>query len=159
MGAQCRVNSQDSRVWGVLPTDVQITRSGGEKSTMTKATRLVLAVALAAGSVLIFAGPASARVVIKARADNTWSAGGHVFANIGEKVIWKNPTSDLHDVKSYNQGKQWRLERTQLRTNNRNQVTRRFNQRGDYYFRCTLHSFRNEDGEWEGMVGIVHARP
>jgi len=125
---------------------------------MTKSAQLLLAAMLAASSVLVFAGPASARVVIKARANNTWSAGGHIFARIGEKVIWKNPTSSLHDVKSYNQGKQWRLKRTQLRTNNRNQVVRRFKTRGNYYFRCTLHSFRNEDGRWEGMVGILHAR-
>ena len=124
---------------------------------MTKAIRLLLATALAAGSVLMFAGPASARVVIKARAEK-WSAGGHHFAKFGEKVIWKNPTSGRHDVKSYNQGKRWRLKRTQLQTNSRNQVVRRFKKRGNYYFRCTLHSTRDGNGGFEGMVGIVHAR-
>lgn len=124
---------------------------------MTRMIRLLLAVTLATSALLISAGPAWARVVIKARGDN-WSAGGHIFAEVGEKVIWKNPTSRVHDVKSYNQGETWRLRRTQLQTNNRNKVVRRFMQPGDYYFRCTLHSFRNEQGQWEGMVGIVHAR-
>ena len=124
---------------------------------MTKMIRLLLAVILATSALLICAGPAWARVVIKAR-DNSWSAGGHIFADTGEKVIWKNPTSRVHDVKSYNQGERWRLKRTQLKTNNRNKVVRRFMKPGDYYFRCTLHSFRNEDGQWEGMVGILHAR-
>ncbi|CAN5547647.1 hypothetical protein BH20ACT23_BH20ACT23_22460 [soil metagenome] len=123
----------------------------------TKMARLLLATVLAAGSVLMFAGPASARVVIKARTDSSWGP-DHPFAKIGEKVIWKNPTSNLHDVKSYNQGKTWRLPRKQLQTNNRNQVVRRFKKRGNYYFRCTIHSFRDGDGKWEGMIGIVHAR-
>jgi hypothetical protein len=124
---------------------------------MTKMIRLLLVVTVATGALLICAGPAWARVVIKARDDN-WSDGGHIFAEIDEKVVWKNPTSRRHDVKSYNQGERWRLRRTQLRTNNRNKVVRRFNKPGNYYFRCTLHSFRNEEGEWEGMVGILHAR-
>ena len=126
---------------------------------MTKSTtRLLLVTILVAASVPMFAGPASARVVIKARTNMTWSAGGHIFAKIGEKVIWRNPTSGPHDVKSYNKGKRWRLARTNLRTNSRNQVARRFKSRGNYYFRCTLHSFSDGNGGYEGMVGIVHAR-
>jgi plastocyanin len=122
------------------------------------ATRLLLVTILVAASVPMFVPPASARVVIKARANNRWSAGGHIFAKIGEKVIWKNPTSAPHDVKSYNQGKRWRLARTNLRTNSRNKVARRFKSRGNYYFRCTLHSSPDGNGGYEGMVGIVHAR-
>lgn len=79
-------------------------------------------------------------------------------SQIDEKVIWKKPTWTRHDVKSYNQGKRWRLKRTQLKTNSRNQVVRRVKKRGDYYFRCTLHSFPDGNGGFEGMVGIVHAR-
>ncbi|MGH2750618.1 MAG: cupredoxin domain-containing protein [Actinomycetota bacterium] len=124
----------------------------------TRMTRLLVAAVLAAGSTLISVEPASARVVIKAKANNKWSAGGHHFAKIGEKVVWKNPTSGPHDVKSYNQGKTWRLGRKQLKTNSRNKVVRGFKKRGNYYFRCTLHSSRDENGNWEGMVGIVHAR-
>ena len=127
-------------------------------TTVPKTTTRLLAVAVVVASVLYIAGPAAGRVVIRARA-KTWSAGGHIFATLGEKVVWRNPTSGPHDIKSYNQGKRWRLERTQLKTNSRNQVMRRFETRGNYYFRCALHSFRNDDGKWEGMVGIVHARP
>jgi plastocyanin len=123
-----------------------------------RATRLLLVTILVGASVPMFAAPASARVVIKARANNRWSDGGHIFAKIGEKVIWKNPTSAPHDVKSYNQGKRWRLARTNLRTDSRNKVVRRFKRRGNYYFRCTLHSFPDGDGGFSGMVGIVHAR-
>jgi plastocyanin len=111
-----------------------------------------------ATSVPVFAAPTSARVVIKARTNNTWTAGGHIWAKIGEKVIWKNPTSAPHDVKSYNQGKRWRLKRTNLRTNSRNQVVRRFKKRGNYYFRCTLHSSPDGNGGYSGMIGTVHAR-
>lgn len=125
---------------------------------MTRATRLLLMTIVVAASVPMFAAPATARVVIKARTNNTWTAGGHIWAKIGEKVIWKNPTSAPHDVKSYNQGKRWRLKRTNLRTNSRNEVVRRFKRRGNYYFRCTLHSFSDGNGGYEGMVGIVHAR-
>jgi len=119
---------------------------------MTKATRLLLATVLAVVSVLMFAAPAAARVVIKARTDNSWT--GHISAKIGEKVIWRNPTFSAHNVKSYNQGKRWRLQRTQLNINNGNQVVRRFKKRGNYYFRCTVHS----DSDGNGMVGIVRVR-
>jgi plastocyanin len=125
---------------------------------MTRATRLLLTTIVVVASVPIFAVPASARVVIKARANNRWSAGGHIYAKIGEKVLWKNPTSAPHDVKSYNLGKRWRLKRTNLRTNSRNKVVRRFKKRGNYYFRCTLHSFPDGSGGFLGMIGIVHAR-
>ena len=83
---------------------------------------------------------------------------GHISARIGEKVIWRNPTFTPHNVKSYNQGKRWRLQRAQLETNNRNQVVRRFKKRGNYYFRCTLHSFSDGNGGYGGMVGIVRVR-
>jgi plastocyanin len=123
---------------------------------MTKATRLLLAMVLAAGSVLMFAAPAAARVVIKAKTGNTWT--GHISAKVGEKVIWRNPTLIAHNVKSYNQGKRWRLRRTELETNNRNQVVRRFKKRGNYYFRCTIHSSSDGNGGYVGMVGIVRVR-
>jgi plastocyanin len=122
---------------------------------MTKATRLLLAMVLAAGSVLMFAAPAAARVVIKAN-NRSWT--GHFSAKIGEKVIWRNPTFEPHNVKSYNQGKRWRLRRTQLKTNNRSQVVRRFKKRGNYYFRCTIHSTSDGSGGYVGMVGIVRVR-
>jgi plastocyanin len=123
---------------------------------MTKATRLLLAMVLAAGSVLMFAAPAAARVVIKAKEGNSWT--GHISAKIGEKVIWRNPTFGPHNVKSYNQGKRWRLQRTQLEINNGNQVVRRFKKRGNYYFRCTIHSSSDGNGGYVGMVGIVRVR-
>jgi plastocyanin len=123
---------------------------------MTKVTRLLLAMVLAVGSVLMFAAPAAARVVVKAKEGNTWT--GHISAKIGEKVIWRNPTFERHNVKSYNQGKRWRLRRTELETNNRNQVVRRFKKRGNYYFRCTLHSIPDGKGGYERMVGIVRVR-
>ena len=123
---------------------------------MTKATRLLLATVLAAGSVLMSAAPAAARVVIKARTDNSWT--GHISARIGEKVIWRNPTFSPHNVKSYNQGKRWRLRLTQLKTNNGNQVVRRFKKRGNYYFRCRIHSVSDGNGGYDGMVGIVRVR-
>jgi plastocyanin len=127
-----------------------------EMSKMTKAARLLLATVLAAGTVLMFAAPAAARVVIKAKTGNSWT--GHISANIGEKVIWRNPTFSAHNVKSYNQGKRWRLQQTQLETNNGNQVARRFKKRGNYYFRCTIHSSPDGKGGYNGMVGIVRVR-
>ena len=119
---------------------------------MSRLARLLLVVMLTAGSMNMLVPPVSAREVIKARRVS-WT--GNVVAKVGEKVIWKNPTLSLHNVKSYNQGKRWRLRETQLQTSSGNQVTRRFKKRGRYYFRCTLHSRSDGNGGFVGMVGIV----
>jgi plastocyanin len=119
-------------------------------------SRLLVAVMLAAGSMILVAAPASAREVIKARSGNSWT--GNIVAQVGEKVIWTNPTFQNHNVKSYNQGKKWRLRRTLLQISNGNQVTRKFRKRGKYFFRCTLHSTPNGNGGFNGMIGIVRVR-
>ena len=63
-----------------------------------------------------FADPRPLSLLSRAKTGNSWTGG--VSARIGEKVIWRKPTFIRHNVKSYNQGKTWRLQRTLLETTN-----------------------------------------
>lgn len=126
-----------------------------------KAIRVTLVGALVAGAIAMTQSVTlAAPRVIKAKNDcgsesNCWSPGdGHVSANVGQKVIWKNPTNRIHDVKSMNTGKDWNLKRTRLKRDG-GRYSRRFKKPGLYYYRCTIHSTKTENG-WDGMWGIVH---
>lgn len=118
---------------------------------------LVAATVLAAG--IVVATPASAAVdqVIRAGAQR-WRP-EHSFVRLGRDgravVKWVNRTSRVHDLKSTNEGTDWRLRRKTLRRGD--SVRKVFRRRGNYYFRCVIHSVR-EDGRYIGMVGIVHVR-
>lgn len=130
---------------------------------LSRTTRLILVLALIAGSLAIAAPPAGAAptYVVKAKSGDRWSGDGpqritHA-AKPGKKVIikWKNPTTRRHDVKSLNTGKNWSMARKNLRPRNKNVVKRTFKRTGRYYFRCTIHS-AFVGGEWTGMVGQIH---
>ncbi len=130
---------------------------------LSRTTKLMVAVALIAGSVSIAAPAANAAptYTVKAKSGADWS--GFSSQNIthaakpGAKVTikWKNPTNLQHDVKSLNTGKDWRMSRKNLQPRGGNVVTRDFKSTGRYWFRCTIHS-AFVGGEWTGMVGQVH---
>ena len=134
-------------------------------SMLSKTTKLILIVALIAGSVSIAAPGANAAptYTVKAKTNDRWTGqtvGGVAIthaAKPGAKVTirWKNPTTRQHDVKSLNTGKDWSMSRKHLQPNNGNVVTRSFKSRGRYWFRCTIHS-AFVGGEWTGMVGMIH---
>jgi plastocyanin len=135
----------------------------GYISVLSRTTKLMLVVALVAGSLSIAAPVANAAPTYKVKAKTTdrWSGFGNPplthAAKPGKKVIikWKNPTSRQHDVKSLNTGKDWSMARKHLQPNSGNVVKRTFKAKGRYWFRCTIHS-AFVGGEWTGMVGIIH---
>jgi plastocyanin len=131
---------------------------------LSRTTKLILVLALVAGSLAIAAPAANAAptYTVKAKTGDRWS-GTRPWPYIthaakpGAKVIiqWKNPTTRRHDVKSLNIGKDWTMATKNLRPRNKNVVRRTFRRTGRYYFRCTIHSAK-VGGEWRGMVGQVH---
>ena len=120
--------------------------------------RLTLVSALA----LALALPGSAygaRSVVKATQLNDWSPYKTVITK-GDKVIWKNPTTDgHHNLKSYkgpsNVKGGW-LPLKEFHPGAR--FAKTFNKTGKYYFRCPLHSTL-VDGECGGMCGFIKVRP
>jgi len=128
----------------------------------SRAVRLIVVLGLVAASSVFTAGPASpagADLVIKSTGQTARWKPKHSFVRMGKDgkaiVKWKNPTNTVHDIKSTNEGKDWFLRRTTLRKGDSKSKT--FKARGNYYFRCTIHSVR-QSGGYMGMVGIVHVR-
>jgi plastocyanin len=131
----------------------------GEVLMLSRTSKLILAVALVAGSLAIAAPAATAAptYTVKAKAGDRWGPGRTHAAKPGAKVIikWKNPTNRRHDVKSVNTGKNWSMAKKVLRPKNRNVVKRTFRRTGRYHYRCTIHSAW-VGGKWTGMVGQIH---
>jgi plastocyanin len=133
---------------------------------LSRTAKLMLIVVLVAGSLSIAAPVANAAptYTVKAKTNDQWT-GFRIqgdpplthAAKPGGKVIikWKNPTTRRHDVKSLNTGKDWSMARKHLQPNNGNVAKKTFKAKGRYWFRCTIHSALVE-GEWTGMVGIIH---
>jgi plastocyanin len=113
----------------------------------SSARRPFLALALASGLVLSFAGTAHAREIVRAT-DNEFRP-ARVAVSVGEKVIWRNTGDNPHTVTAYsaNWGKNTTIfsgERT----------SRRFAEAGIYKYRCRFHS--SLDGrQCNGMCGRV----
>jgi plastocyanin len=135
----------------------------GYISMLSRATKLIMVLALVAGSLAIAAPAANAAptYTVKAKSNDRWTGEGpqaitHA-AKPGGKVIvkWKNPTNRHHDVKSLNTAKDWSMSRKTLQPGNGNVVKRTFKGKGRYYFRCTVHS-DFVSGKWTGMVGQIH---
>jgi len=126
---------------------------------LSRTTKLILVLALVAGSVAI-AAPANAvpTRTAKAAAGDRWQPGTvHLFRQNGKGIVkWKNPTNRVggHDVKSFNKGSTWNLDRTFLRNNNGSTAKKTFKKAGTFWFRCTIHSAK-VNGEFTGMIGKV----
>ena len=127
---------------------------------LSSTSRLILVLALVAGSVAVAAPAANAvpTKTVKAAAGDRWQPGTtHLFRQGGRGVvIWKNPTNRAggHDVKSLNIASDWRLKRTFLRNNSKSTARKTFRKAGTFWFRCTIHSAR-VGGKWTGMIGKV----
>jgi plastocyanin len=127
---------------------------------LSRTTKLILLLALVAGSVAIAAPAANAvpTEVVKAASGDRWQPGTtHLFRQGGKGIVkWKNPTNRLggHNVKSLNVGSTWNLPKTFLKNNNKSVAKKTFRRAGTFWFRCTLHSAK-VGGQWTGMVGKV----
>lgn len=106
--------------------------------------------ALTAVLLVSFGGVGLAKTYrVKARANDTWRK-VHTYIGKGDRVVWKNRDSKLHDVTAY--GKGWKVKR-QLEPGDR--FKKRFKKRGTFRYRCTIHS-GIVGGKCQGMCGFVH---
>ena len=126
---------------------------------LSRTSKLLLVVALVAGSLAIAAPAANAvptKTVNAAASPPRWKPGtAHLFRQGGKGIIkWKNPTRKGHNVKSINVGAKWKMTAKQLRTRNRNTVKRTFKRPGTFWSRCTFDSAK-VGGKWQGMVGKI----
>lgn len=86
---------------------------------------------------------------VKATGDDTWRPTLRTIHK-GDKVVWKNPTDDLHNVTAYSNN--W-SKNTQLPPDQR--TSKRFNQRGTYKYYCTEHGHVTNSGVCHGMCGKI----
>ncbi len=95
-----------------------------------RVSKLLLVVALVAGSLAIAAPVANAvpTKTVKATSGDRWKPGTvHLYRRGGKGVVkWTNPTNRVggHDVKSINEGARWFLKRKHLKNNSKNFVGR-----------------------------------
>lgn len=113
----------------------------------SSARRPFLALALASGLVLSFAGTAHAREIVRAT-DNQFRP-ARVAVSVGEKVIWRNTGNNPHTVTAY--GGNWRKNEP-LAPGER--TSRTFTLAGIYKYRCTIHSSL-DGGQCTGMCAKV----
>ena len=116
-----------------------------------KVRKLALAVTAlaAAASVAGSQAPAvGASVRVKATRNETWSPKTKSVAR-GTKVVWKNPSSDSHNLVAYKGG--WSKSASLAEGG---KTSYRFRKSGKYSYRCTIHS--DFDGNrCDGMCGKV----
>ena len=121
--------------------------------TMDRRTRRIGAavVGLSVAGSMLFAGggPVSADTGrVKARANDTWRK-KHTYIGKGDRVVWKNPDSEQHDVTFY-RGSSFSAP---LPPGGR--VKKKFRKKGTLLYRCAIHS-GIVDGSCQGMCGFVH---
>ncbi len=85
---------------------------------------------------------------VKARSNDTWKK-KHTYIEKGDRVVWKNPDSEEHDVTFY-RGTTFSAP---LPPGGR--AKKKFKKKGTSLYRCTLHS-GIVDGGCQGMCGFVH---
>jgi plastocyanin len=86
---------------------------------------------------------------VRATEDDRWDPKTQeIFKN--DKIIWRNPTDDEHNVKSW--GGNWDYRSGELETGEF--AEKRFRNRGTFRYRCTYHSFV-DDGVCNGMCGKI----
>ena len=111
--------------------------------------RTVAVGTVAAGALLLTAGPVPAGSVrVKATNSDSFSPATKRVAR-GTKVVWKNPSDSRHNVTAYSSN--WSKSSTIEEGQRTKQV---FRKRGTYKYRCTLHS--SMDGrKCDGMCGKI----
>jgi plastocyanin len=87
-------------------------------------------------------------VVARGGSDGEWRPATRTIT-VGDKVIWRNPTSKKHDVKAYRGP--WN-KYTVLEPGETTQ--KRFTEAARYKYRCSLHS-TFVDGKCIGMCGKI----
>jgi plastocyanin len=85
---------------------------------------------------------------VKATSSDKWKK-VHTYIGSGDKVTWKNPDSEMHDLTSYN-GK-WANETL----NPGDSFRKKFSKKKTYFYRCTIHS-GIVGGKCQGMCGFIH---
>jgi len=121
---------------------------------LSSASKLILVLALVAGSLAIAAPAANAvpTKTVKATTNSWQPKKVRLVRRNGKGIIkWTNPTGVGHDVRSSNKGTNWTMATKTLQTFDGNVVKRTFKKKGTYYFRCTIHAGL-------GMVGKVIVR-
>ena len=110
--------------------------------------RIIGAAALA---LLVLAPTASlgASFNVRATQNDTWNPTPKTIHK-GDKVVWKNPTSDLHNIKAYSPN--W-SKSTQLPPGQ--QTSKRFGKRGTYKYYCSEHGHVTNSGVCHGMCGKI----
>ena len=108
-----------------------------------------LAAMTIAGSLTLGSVPGmAAKAKVKARSNDTWKS-KHTYIGKGDRVIWKNPDSEQHDVTFY-VGSRFSASLPPGGT-----VKKRFKKKKTYLYRCAVHS-GIVNGECQGMCGFVH---
>jgi plastocyanin len=119
-------------------------------------TMAILLVGITFGSVVADTGVAWADTY-RVRAYRTDSGAwrwrpAHRFIADGDYIRWRNPTSVTHTVRAYDAGTDWNYSVSLAPGTS---VRRKFNRRGNFYYRCTIHS-KLANGVCSGQCGIIH---
>ena len=110
----------------------------------------ILISSLAALLLLAMSGTGFAKSYrVRATASDQWKK-VHTYIGKGDRVVWKNPDSEDHDVTAYGRG--WKLSET---LSPGESVKKRFKKKGTFRYRCQLHS-GIVGGKCQGMCGFIH---
>jgi plastocyanin len=110
--------------------------------------RLLLA-ALVVGLLLVPSTALTAGKRVKATGNDTWNPVTKTISK-GQRVVWKNPTNDLHTVTSY--GNNWNKDANLAPEGS---TSKRFGQKGTYKYVCTEHGHVANNGACHGMCGKI----
>jgi plastocyanin len=114
------------------------------------AARRIFVAGLASVLLVSMTGTSFAKTYrVKARGNDTWKK-VHTYIGKGDRVVWKNPDSEVHDVTRY--AGRWKVSK---RLEPGDSFRKRFKKKGTYSYRCTLHS-GIVGGKCQGMCGFVH---
>jgi plastocyanin len=111
--------------------------------------RRILAVLIGLALALSLAGAALAATSRVKASGEKWKP-KHDYIGRGDKVVWKNPTNKVHDIKAYGGG--WRFSKI---LSPGKSAGRKFQKRGTYKYRCVRHS-GIVGGRCQGMCGLIH---
>jgi plastocyanin len=116
--------------------------------TQSRTRRTVLAVV--AGGVLLGStgGVVADTAKVRAKSNDRWRK-VHTYIEKGDRVVWKNPDSEHHDVTFY------RGSTFSAQLPPGDKVKKKFRKKGTALYRCSIHS-GIVDGSCQGMCGFVH---
>lgn len=110
----------------------------------------MVAVSLILVTVLAISAVAVAKTrTVKATSNDKWGP-THLYIGKGDLVVWKNPTSRTHDLKSTS--KNWSYSKL---LSPQKSAKRSFGKTGTFKYRCLRHSSL-VGGVCRGMCGFVH---